>query len=147
MWSCDVRASNLTPLPPSLNKEGGTEKVGWLVFFGVFVVSAGILVVIDVGMLRFATFAPADYYGIAVLVALAVFVSSYSVLIAGAVRVVVGVPVVARIGIATVVATIRIAASIAAITAVVTVVVAVVIAIRMVPITAAAAVGASCCQG
>ena len=121
--------------------------MGWLVFFGVFVVSAGILVVIDIGMLRFATFAPADYYGIAVLVALAVFVSSYSVLIAGAVRVVVGVPVVARIGIATVVATIRIAASIAAITAVVTVVVAVVVAIRMIPITAAAAVGASCRQG
>jgi hypothetical protein len=113
----------------------------------VFVVSAGILVAIDVGMLRFATFAAADYHGIATLVALAVFVSSYSVLIAGAVRVVVGVPVVARIGIATVVATIRIAASIAAITAVVTVVVAVVIAIWMVPITAAAAIGASCCQG
>jgi hypothetical protein len=134
-------------LAASINKEGGTEKVRRLVFLGVLIVSAGILVVIYVGMLRFASFAAADYYGITVLVALAVFVSSYSVLIAVAVRVIVGVPVVARIGIATVIAAIRIAASIAAIAAVVTVVVAVVVAIRMVPITAAAAVGASCGQG
>ena len=57
--------------------EGRTEDVGWLVFLGVLVVFARVLVVVGVGMLSYARFvALAYYYGVVSLVAIVVFVRS-----------------------------------------------------------------------